>query len=408
MQYSLEESIKLSVDDISLGMFITGVQKRKRVNLKQAGRISSREQIITLRENGIKFVWVNEKLSDRHCFYKPVNQQQVFHHEEQTIPNELSHTQFPENTSLSNVEYGRAKELISEAKQLVQKLLVDMQDNKNVTLNDVEILADDMIESAFINTDALLCASALRNKDSYLLEHSVNVACLLISFGKYLGLTKAIMKELAIGGIIHDIGKIEVDDAILQKPAKLSPEEFEEMKKHQTHAEKIINGIDGLSQTSRDVCLMHHEKLDGSGYPRGLSGDQISLYGKMACVVDIYDALTADRVYKDGVSPLEAFKILIRLTPYHLDTDLVYKFINCLSVYPAGSIVQLDDYRVGVVCESNKSNPLEPIVKCFYSLSLKEQVNITVVDLKNSVNVIKQALSPSELEKIIPNFREYI
>ncbi|MEF1339541.1 HD-GYP domain-containing protein, partial [Vibrio rotiferianus] len=279
-----------------------------------------------------------------------------------------------------------------------QKLLNQTFEGKVIEVDEIESWADDMIESVFIDSDALQCVSALRQKDTYLLEHSVNVACLLVTFGKHLGLNKETLKQLAIGGIIHDVGKIKVDDAVLHKPARLTPEEFEHMKLHQVFAGEIILGVKGLSDVSRDVCLMHHEKLDGNGYPRGLSGDQIPMHGRMSCIVDIYDALTADRVYKKGMSSAEAFKILLSLTPSHLDPDLVYKFINCIGVYPVGSIVQLSDGRVGIVWTSNESQPLKPIVKCFYSRKYKRYIDVAMVDLKNSPHSVEKAVAPSSLE----------
>lgn len=213
-----------------------------------------------------------------------------------------------------------------------------------------------------------------------------------------MGLDKQTLKQLAIGGIIHDVGKIKVDDKILHKPAKLTPEEFEHMKLHQVFAGEIILHVKGLSDVSRDVCLMHHEKLDGNGYPRGLKGDEIPIHGRMSCIVDIYDALTADRCYKKGMSSAEAFKILLSLTPFHLDADLVYKFINCVGMYPVGSIVELSDGRVGIVWSSNDSQALKPEVKCFYSRKYQRYIDVAMVDLKNSLHKIERAVAPSSLE----------
>lgn len=255
-----------------------------------------------------------------------------------------------------------------------------------------------MIEAALVDSDALHCVSALRQKDSYLLEHSVNVACLLVTFGKYLGLEREMLKQLAICGIIHDIGKIKVNDEVLHKPARLTPEEFEHMKLHQVFAEEIIVKVEGLSQVSRDVCLMHHEKLDGKGYPKGLKDDQIPLHGRMSCIVDIYDALTADRCYKQGMSSAEAFKIILSLTPFHLDAELVYKFINCIGIYPVGSLVELSDGRVGIVWTSTPNQPLKPEIKCFYSRKYKRFVDVTMVDLKHGQLKIVQAIAPTSLE----------
>ena len=395
MQYKPEDSIKIAIADVGVGMFVTAIEQNKRVNLANAGRVSSEQGIKKLHASGVKYVWVDQKLSAQQCVFKLVEEE----HDVTLSASEITTSPKTQRAFRSReAQHKRAKKLIAEAKGLAQKLLNQTFEGKLIEVNEIESWADDMIESVFIDSDALQCVSALRQKDSYLLEHSVNVACLLVSFGKHLGLDKDTLKQLAIGGIIHDVGKIKVDDEILHKPARLTPEEFEHMKLHQVFAGEIILGVKGLSDVSRDVCLMHHEKLDGTGYPRGLSGEQIPMHGRMSCIVDIYDALTADRVYKKGMSSAEAFKILLSLTPLHLDPDLVYKFINCIGVYPVGSIVQLSDGRVGIVWTSNDSQPLKPIVKCFYSRKYKRYIDVAMVDLKSSSYSVEKAIAPSSLE----------
>ena len=397
MQYDPKNSIKIALADVGVGMFVTAIEHNKRVNLANAGRISSPEGIKKLTASGVKYVWVDQTLSSQKCVFKPVDEC-IVAVEEEREPKSSDFSKVQRAYRSRDVQHKRAKKLIAEAKDLAQKLLNQTFEGKIIEVDEVEAWADDVIESVFIDSDALQCVSALRKKDSYLLEHSVNVACLLVSFGKYLGLDKQTLKQLAIGGIIHDVGKIKVDDKILHKPAKLTPEEFEHMKLHQVFAGEIILHVKGLSDVSRDVCLMHHEKLDGNGYPRGLKGDEIPIHGRMSCIVDIYDALTADRCYKKGMSSAEAFKILLSLTPFHLDADLVYKFINCVGMYPVGSIVELSDGRVGIVWSSNDSQALKPEVKCFYSRKYQRYIYVAMVDLKNSLHKIERAVAPSSLE----------
>ncbi|KGK14968.1 HD-GYP domain-containing protein [Vibrio navarrensis] len=393
MQYNPENSVKIDIANLSIGMFVTAIQNSEKVNLAHPGRVQSQTAITRLFESGVKFVWVDKSLSARNCVIIP----SVESREE--LPKQEPATPIPVRTRHGrDARQKKAKKLIAEAKSLAQKLLNQTFEGKVILVDEIDDWAEEMIESALVDSDALHCVSALRQKDTYLLEHSVNVACLLVTFGKHLGLDRDTLKQMAIGGIIHDIGKIKVDDAILHKPGKLTPEEFEHMKLHQVFAEEIIVHVEGLSDISRDVCLMHHEKLDGKGYPKGLKGDDIPLHGRMSCIVDIYDALTADRCYKQGMSSAEAFKIILSLTPFHLDPDLVYKFINCIGIYPVGSIVELSDGRVGIVWGSNAAHPLKPEVKCFYSRKYKRFVDVAMVDLKNSTLKIERAVAPSSLE----------
>ncbi|MEZ8824654.1 HD-GYP domain-containing protein [Vibrio amylolyticus] len=390
MQYKIEDSIKIAIETLSIGMFVTAIENTKRVNLAHAGRVTSVAAIRQLNDKGVKYVWVDSKLSDKGCVLKPIKHEEV-QKPEPVVAKEKSTARKPQSRHASQK---KAQKLIKEAKGLANRLLFHTFEG---TLDEIDEWADNMIESVLVDTDALRCVSALRSKDEYLLEHSVNVSCLLVTFGKHLGLDKETLKQMAIGGIIHDIGKTKVKDEVLHKPARLTPEEFEHMKLHQVYADEMILEIKGLSQISRDVCLMHHEKLDGNGYPRGLKGDQIPQHARMVCIIDIYDALTADRCYKKGMSSAEAFKIILGLTPNHLDADLVYKFINSIGVYPVGSIVELSDGKVGIVWSSNAAQPLKPEVKCFYSNKYRHFTDVSFIELKSSSLKIVKAVSPSSL-----------
>ncbi|TVL48604.1 HD family phosphohydrolase [Shewanella algae] len=376
--------LKLPVTQLGIGMYVSAIENNGQLAVANAGQIRSRQAITKLSNSGIRFVWFDVERSSDNCGLK--KQRPAFNHH-------------PRKTSVNHqLAIGQAKQLLTEAKGLVRKVLSETFEGKAIEVEPFAALADNMIESVMLDSDAMKCVSALRSKDAYLLEHSVNVAFLLITFGKYLKLDREMLRQLAIGGILHDIGKIKVDNKILHKPGKLTPEEFEHMKLHQAYAIEIMEQAKGLSQVSKDVCLMHHEKLDGRGYPRGLKGDALPLHGRMSCIVDIYDALTATRCYKEAMSPAAAFKILLSLTPFHLDESLVYEFIRCIGVYPVGSLVQLSDGRVGIVWESKDRDVLHPIVKCFYSLKFKRYTDVTMVDLQKSDLNIDRGVSPSSLD----------
>jgi len=379
------------------GMFVTAIEDSKRVNLANAGRVPNRKAIDQLIKNGIKYAWVDKELSARGSVFKPVVEK-ALEQDLELEPPAVTTSPLKRKKVSRFSQQQKAQKIIRDAKGLAQKILSQTFDGKPIQVDELDGLADDLIESVLLNSDALQCVSALRSKDEYLLEHSVNVATLLVTFGKHLALPKETLKQMAIGGIIHDVGKVKVDDKVLHKPARLTPEEYEHMKLHQVYAGEIIMKVAGLSDVSRDVCLMHHEKLDGTGYPNGLTEEQLPIHGRMSCIVDIYDALTADRCYKKGMSPAEAFKILLSLTPNHLDKELVYKFINCIGVYPVGAIVELSDGRVGIVWTSNANDPLKPEVKCFYSRKYKRFIDVAFVSLKGSQLKIEKAIAQSQLE----------
>ncbi len=382
-----EKCLKIPVSKLTVGMFIESLDRKNQlISIANSGLLRSQADINMLVRHNVKYVWVDfsrSKISKKgkppfNCFSKP----------EKAIS-----TPFVRKKWMSReMAQVKAGELLSESKRLIQKVLLETFEGKAVEIAPFEDLADNMINMMWQDIDALSCMSALRNKDAYLLEHSVNVAFLLVTFGRFLQLEQSILKDLVIGGILHDIGKIKIDIDVLNKPGKLTQAEFEHIKCHQNYAIDILSGIKGLSQVSRDVCLMHHEKLDGKGYPLGLAGDEITLYGRMSCIVDIFDALTANRSYKEAMSPAAAFKILLSLTPFHLDKPLVYDFIRCVGIYPVGSLVELSNGLVGIVWTANKSEVLHPIVKCFYSVINRQYVNVKMIDLAKSELHIERGL----------------
>ncbi|MCL1051300.1 HD-GYP domain-containing protein [Shewanella abyssi] len=384
-----KDLIKIPVAKLGVGMFVESIDNTKgRVSIASAGQIRSKEAIAKLLHCGTTHAWVNAERSSADCGLNRPN----------VKPTKIAKPVAKRVSTNRVATQHKAKELMVEAKDLIQKVLSETFEGKAVEVEPFEALADNMIESVLLDADALKCVSALRSKDAYLLEHSINVAFLLITFGRYLKFDTDMLRDLAVGGILHDIGKIKVDSAILNKPGKLTAEEFEHVKLHQTYAIEIMNNTAGLSQVSIDISLMHHEKLDGKGYPRGLKGDEIPIHGRISCIVDIFDALTATRCYKEAMSPAAAFKILLSLTPCHLDQALVYEFIRCVGVYPVGSLVELSDGRVGIVWESKNRDALHPKVKCFYSNKHKLYTGVTIVDLLKSDLNIEKGISPSSLE----------
>lgn len=377
--------LKIPVAELKVGMFVEAIDKNtSKVNIANAGQIRSTEAILKLHKSQITYVWVNGERSspDLGLGRSVIDAKPVI--KKRPVDRETTQKQ--------------AKELMVEAKDLIHKVLSETFEGKAVEVQPFEALADNMIESVMLDADALKCVSALRSKDAYLLEHSINVAFLLVTFGRYLDFDTDMLRQLAIGGILHDIGKIKVDSQVLNKPGKLTAEEYEHVKLHQTYAVEIMSQTKGLSQISKDISLMHHEKLDGNGYPRGLKGDEIPIHGRMSCIVDIFDALTATRCYKEAMSPAAAFKILISLTPFHLDQKLVYEFIRCVGVYPVGSLVQLSDGRVGIVWAAKGRDALHPKVKCFYSIKNKCYTKVEIVDLLRSSFNIEKGISPRSLD----------
>ena len=300
------------------------------------------------------------------------------------------------STAIS-AEINQAMRLVEEAKSLQAKAFADLKAGNPIDVDAFKEVATSFIDSIFRNQDALSCIAMIKQKDAYLLEHSINVATLITIFAKHLRLDREIIEELATGALLHDIGKIKVDDAVLNKPGKLSDNEFEHMKQHAQFSYDIVTEA-GLSEISCEVAGFHHERLDGSGYPNGLSNNEISQFVRMASIVDVFDALTAERVYKKALTPIQAFKILRENSPQHYDEKLLNEFINCIGLYPVGSLVKLKSQRIGMVASSNPEQPLRPIVKVFYSAKSMYHIAVEDIDLaeKRCTDELEAAVKPEE------------
>ncbi len=195
-----------------------------------------------------------------------------------------------------------------------------------------------------------------------------------------------------------------VPDNVLNKPGKLDDEEFKVMKDHVTFSREILHDTPGISQMALDVALMHHERMDGTGYPLGLSGDDISLVGKMSAIVDVYDALTSVRVYKSAWEPTQALKKMVEWCPGHFSTELMQKFIQCLGIYPVGSLVKLASGRLAIVLEQNEEI-LKPKIRVIYDSIKKRYTEVSDINLaQNTREKINSVVSPKKYNIELSNF----
>lgn len=278
-------------------------------------------------------------------------------------------------------EIQRAVPLHREANRIVRDMLVDIRLGKQVEMEQVEPLVEHLVASIFRNQDALLPLARLKRHDSYTFQHSVSVCALMVSFARGLGLERPIIKEIGIGALLHDVGKAKVPDAVLNKPAKLTEAEFAKMKSHVVQSILILQNTPGISQIALDVAGQHHERFDGTGYPNKLKGAEISLYGRMAAIVDVYDAISSDRVYHKGMSPTAALGRLLEWSKYHFDPALVRAFVKCVGIYPTGTLVRLKSDRLGVVLEQHPDKLLQPRVKLIYHAAKRYYLEPEVIDL---------------------------
>jgi len=365
-----------NIDELEPGMYVVAVHKQKgNLEIKTQGWVRTLAVIAQLKKKGVLEVTVD--------LTKTLNDAAKTPAAAATAPVSADSAKKREKVSFEQ-ELGQANVLYQQAKSLQKKAFADIKAGRELNLSLFQDCATGFIDSVFRNQDALLCISRIREKDAYLLEHSVNVSILMTIFAKQLGFDEALIQQLATGALLHDMGKIKVPDAILNKPGKLTAEEFAEMRRHVVYSKEILEQIPGLSPVSLDVAAVHHERLDGKGYPLGLSEQQISVYGRMISIVDTYDAITAQRCYKEGQSGISALKILKRETPHSYDPVLLAQFIKAIGIHPVGTLVKLTSQKLGIVTKSNEEDPLRPVLKVFYNCKFKRYIEVAVLDLASN------------------------
>ena len=390
---------KITIDQLVPGMFVHQILEQKgALKVKSQGRVTSDDVITALKKRGVKTLAIDTDKAFKVEEREPSSAAE-------TCPTPTSTDSVKsKKVSLEN-ELVRAEKLHKQGKAIQKLLLASVQKEMPFDASIPKAFSSKLVASVDRNPDALLCLTKIREKDNYLLEHSLNVAILLANFANYLGMSEDEVQDLSYAGFLHDLGKIKIPDEILHKPGRLTDSEMEVMKGHVKH------GVDYLKSTEIAPPLIqaiseHHERLDGLGYPAGTKGDDISQAGRMLAIADMYDALTADRVYKSGMSSQRAFSILMGDAPTRLDQSLVQQFIKCLGVYPVGSLVLLSNDRLAMVLEQ-KDSPLTPLVKVFYSVRNNHYLTPKDIDLSSDKTVsITKAVVASDYKIDVNTFFE--
>jgi HD-GYP domain-containing protein (c-di-GMP phosphodiesterase class II) len=290
-----------------------------------------------------------------------------------------------------DVELQRAAKICHQSKQAVVSMFQEARMGNTVDAAGAKQMVEEITDSVSRNPGALISLARLKTADDYTYMHSVAVCAMMVALAKQLGMDEEQSRLAGLAGLMHDLGKAMMPMDVLNKPGKLTDAEFTIIKTHPQEGYRLLKPGKDVDAVVLDVCLHHHEKMDGSGYPEGLKGDQISLFAKMGAVCDVYDAITSNRPYKTGWDPAESLRKMAEWANGHFDGKVFQAFVKSLGIYPIGSLVQLSSGRLGVVVEQTSKSLTTPVVKVFFSTKSNMRIVPELVDLSK----------PGAVEKIL-------
>ncbi len=273
-------------------------------------------------------------------------------------------------------EMFNAKKIQKETMKTVQTVMNDVKLGRQIEKGRIDDQVEEIIFSIFRNQDALISLGGIREVDEYVYKHCISTCVLLSTFAKYLGIDSGIIREIGTGAMLHDIGITKISPKILQKKTVLTDKEYEIVKKHVGYSSGILEVTPGITDVSLITVQQHHERMDGSGYPNGLEGEEIGELGQAMAIVDVYDALTTKRCYKKKIPPTEALKIIYERSGTQFGREMVEKFIRCIGVFPVGSLVRLESGLLGIIVKHNAESLLKPVIRVVYNTRTESVVAI--------------------------------
>lgn len=382
--------VKIPIGSLEKGMVIVKFDKSG-VSYAYYGRPLPDISIVnTFKQEGVKYAFI--RTENDHTLKMTDNNQKTPSAQEyiETLCNKS--TEMIEDTASINVanptinEMNQMIMLHSKTKEVASSILLDVKMGKMADTSAAKDIVTELVTNCIKNPEAFTNIARLKDFDNYTYTHSVNVAVLGIAIARRLGSSADEMNKIGVGGLLHDIGKMRIPDNILNKPGKLTPEEYEIMKLHTIYGCESLDKYDKISKSIYPAVRHHHEKSDGSGYPDGLQESSIPKIAKVIAIADVYDAITSERIYHKGMVPSDALKIIFSWSGKHFNDALVKFFISIMGIYPAGTLVMLDTHELAVILEPNKNDPVRPKVLLVTDTSNKAIVPM-MFDL-SSYNVI--------------------
>ncbi len=369
---------------LRVGMYLAklGVSWLNHPFVKNAFLIESADDLRTIREHGIDKVWIDTDKGDDVMVANEPAARPAPPPEPAAPPPDIVTPAAAKPTPKASMqaEVAQAKKLCQMAKREMKSMFSDARMGKVVKTGDAMPLVEEISASVLRNPSALISVARIKTHDEYTFMHSIAVCALMIALARQLDLDEALVTEAGIGGLMHDLGKALMPIEVLNKPGKLTDAEYEIMKSHPEEGWKLLREAGDATEGTLDIALHHHEKVDGSGYPKGLAGEHISLLSRMGAVCDVYDAVTSNRPYKSGWDPAESLR---RMASWkgHFDERIFKAFVRSMGIYPVGALVRTKTDKLAVVIEQHPTSMLTPKIRAFFSARSNAPIPQQVMDL---------------------------
>lgn len=375
------ETIKISTSELQLGMYVSGLDRPwlETPFLLQGFKITSRDEIQRLQKY-CQYVFIDTQKSSQQTLVgkRPVTNR----------PRKTTQQIFPgrrlkryQDSASWNEEYPRAEAAVLALSEAIDGVFDQVAAGGALDVIKVKKSVDPMIESISRNPDACIWLARMKQQDNYTFQHSVGASIWAVALGRQLGLPKSDLRSLAVGGLLFDIGKLQVNPELLIAQRNLTDQEFEELRSHVGLGLDMIRNSGLMNQDVLDMVAHHHERYNGDGYPGGLSDDAIPIFARIAAIVDCYDAITSHRSYARAMPPAAAIKMLYEWRDIDFQGELIEEFIQAVGIYPAGTLVELSSGEVAVVIAEYRTRRLRPRVMVLLDADKQPLMEVKMIDM---------------------------
>ena len=300
-------------------------------------------------------------------------------------------------------ELKTSRKIYAKTQKVIKNIFHKAENGEKIDWTSVLETTDNMTKSVLRNKDAFSNLIMIQHHDNYTFYHSMNVCCLCLTMGRYLSLPEVDLATLGVGALLHDIGKVRIPKEIINKPGKLTDQEYSVIKNHPKWSLEILSEYSACSPLNWDsinLTYEHHERFDGSGYPLGIKGDRINQFALIAAIADVFDAITTDRPYRKALSPFTALKIMFEANGKDFSPEYLSKFTHCMGIYPVSSVIELDNGEIGVVTEINHQafgRPKMVVVSDLDHGKLKKPKPVDLSSDEYSRIVVKRAIDANKI-----------